>query len=398
MVAATISLSDSCDRIWDAIVVGAGPAGSVAAIGLARSGLRVLLVDRATFPRHKLCGACLNRPALSRLEDLGLGKPLQALGGMKLTEFHLQHHRHSLNLALPSGLAVTRSALDAMLVDEAITSGADFLPGVNARLEDVASDSYRQLKVSGKETGTLKSHVIVLATGLANEVDATDGALDVTSKIGARIGVGTSTTSFPQDYHAGTIFMGVGRQGYVGLTRTEGDSLNLAAALDRGAVRSSSPAAVCRKILEESGFPITEEMLAGSWRGTTGLTRKRRIPASTRVFVIGDAAGYVEPFTGEGMSWAICGGQAVVPFAQRVVTAWEDGLVRDWTRASNSLVGRRQRWCRMFARLLRHPVAVSGLIRVVGCLPSIGYAVVRRLNQESRHDGLHSGSGHSRAA
>ena len=62
---------------WDALVIGAGPAGSVTARELARRGRRVLLVDRATFPRSKVCGGCLNGAAIRTLERLGLGRVLE---------------------------------------------------------------------------------------------------------------------------------------------------------------------------------------------------------------------------------------------------------------------------------------------------------------------------------
>ena len=61
---------------WDALVIGAGPAGSVAARELARRGCRVLLVDKATFPRPKVCGCCVNGAAIRALERLGLGHVL----------------------------------------------------------------------------------------------------------------------------------------------------------------------------------------------------------------------------------------------------------------------------------------------------------------------------------
>ncbi|MBX9624847.1 MAG: FAD-dependent oxidoreductase, partial [Gemmataceae bacterium] len=68
------------DRTWDAVVVGAGPAGSVTARGLARRGLAVLLVDKATFPRPKVCGCSLNAAALTGLGAVGLGHVPAACG------------------------------------------------------------------------------------------------------------------------------------------------------------------------------------------------------------------------------------------------------------------------------------------------------------------------------
>ena len=60
------------EKLWPAVVVGAGPAGAVAARELARAKIEVLLVDKATFPRQKVCGGCLGRAAIELLRDCGL--------------------------------------------------------------------------------------------------------------------------------------------------------------------------------------------------------------------------------------------------------------------------------------------------------------------------------------
>ncbi|MDA1232111.1 MAG: FAD-dependent monooxygenase [Planctomycetota bacterium] len=385
MIAATTSLSEARGQIWDTIVVGGGPAGSVAALGIARRGLRVLLVDRSEFPRHKLCGACLNGDAIAGLCELSLTEPFRQLGGLPLNEFRLRTGRRTLSLQLPSGVAVTRRRFDAMLIEAAIQAGADFLPGVSLDIAAGTEDTCRHLTTSDRiDSAPLRGRSIVLASGLAADRRTTDPGLAVVATPASRIGAGTTTSQFPADYTPGTIFMAVGRTGYVGLTRTDGDALNIAAALDHTAVRNDSPRGVCEQILAESGFPVTTEMLSGEWRGTVGLTRHRRTLASTRLFVIGDAAGYVEPFTGEGMAWAIRGAQAVVPFVERATETWDAGMIAAWSRTLKRLIGRRQRSCRILAQFLRYPAMVRGLVRIVETMPSLGQAVVRRLNGGTR--------------
>jgi flavin-dependent dehydrogenase len=65
---------------WEVVVIGAGPAGSIAARECAKQGLRTLLVDKAAFPRPKVCGCCLNANAMATLERLGLGGAVARLG------------------------------------------------------------------------------------------------------------------------------------------------------------------------------------------------------------------------------------------------------------------------------------------------------------------------------
>ncbi len=391
MIAATLTAEDGRNRRWDVIVVGAGPAGSVAAIGLARQGLSVLLADRSEFPRHKLCGACLNGSSIAGLAELGLADALDRLGGIELKQFHMQSSGKSMLLKLPTGLAVTRRQLDAMLVEAAIEAGADFLPGLSLNVDAAEADcSFRQLSTSDRNSRPFEARIVVMATGLGADRKTSDPELSIVAKPGARIGAGTTTDIFPSYYTPGTIFMAVGQSGYVGLTRTEGQSLNIAAALDRNAVRETSPQAVCEDILNRAGFPVISEMLSGDWLGTIGLTRHRRTLASRRLFVIGDAAGYVEPFTGEGMAWAIRGGQAVSPFVVQALANWNSSLIRKWSKTSSRLIGRRQRWCRLLVQVLRYPTAVRGLIRVVSSVPALGQVVISKLNQKDHNELLNS--------
>src|SRR3974390_482996 len=77
----TLSVETAGNDVWDAIVIGAGPAGAVAGRQSALAGGRLLLVDAKAFPRAKVCGACLNSRALDLLCELGLGAIPSALGG-----------------------------------------------------------------------------------------------------------------------------------------------------------------------------------------------------------------------------------------------------------------------------------------------------------------------------
>src|SRR4029079_17119627 len=112
--------------MFDVIVVGAGPAGSIAATVLARGGARVLMVDRAKFPRHKLCGDTINPGALARLERLGLraGVDAQAIriDGMVVTGERgvSVHCRYPAGIC---GLSIVRRDLDALLADAAVSAG-----------------------------------------------------------------------------------------------------------------------------------------------------------------------------------------------------------------------------------------------------------------------------------
>src|SRR4051812_30088927 len=89
MTRSSLAVESAGDATWDAIVLGAGPSGTIVARQLAAAGARVLLVDKKLFPRGKVCGACLNGPALAELASVGLGGLVADLGGIALETLEL---------------------------------------------------------------------------------------------------------------------------------------------------------------------------------------------------------------------------------------------------------------------------------------------------------------------
>src|ERR1700677_4112924 len=115
----------------DVIIVGAAPAGSLAALALARAGHRVALLDRATFPRPKICGNCINPAAWEIWDKLNLTESFSALPHQEITGFDI--HVEGRNLyqhAFPKRgpRAIPRDVLDDWLCREAQAAGAEFFP------------------------------------------------------------------------------------------------------------------------------------------------------------------------------------------------------------------------------------------------------------------------------
>src|SRR5258705_11126143 len=139
----------------DVLVVGAGPAGSVAALVLARAGVRVRLVDRARFPRDKLCGDTLNPGTLSILDRLGIAGPVRqralAITGMDVTG----PRGTSVSADYPAGHrggASARRDLDVLPVEAATSAGGKFGSGVIRRAPPITTETS---PVFGRRVGGL---------------------------------------------------------------------------------------------------------------------------------------------------------------------------------------------------------------------------------------------------
>ena len=101
--------------------------------------------------------------------------------------------------------------------------------------------------------------------------------------------------------------------------------------------------------------------------------------ASERVFVLGDAAGYVEPFTGEGIAWALASAEAVVPLALAAVQRWDPALIAEWECAYRRVIGRRV-LCHAAAEILRRPGLTRAAFSILARIPGLAAPLLKALN------------------
>ena len=316
---------------WDVVVVGGGPAGSAAAITAAKDGLRVLQVDAKAFPRRKVCGGCLNQVSVGLLKQLvGEDSPIFD-DAPELNRIRLMDRRRQFEFATPTGLVVERSKLDNHLVEIGKQAGVTFLSPVTATLgETTPAERLIDLK-SGSTEKAVQAKVVVLATGLGRQRGAAEMLQQVPhpkSRVGVEALVDCSASSFED----GTIYMSIGRDGYAGLTKVSDAKMHVAAAVDRESLRDLGPQAVVQRILDETGqrksFKVLDEDV--SWRGTPALTTCAKQFAAERVLLVGDAANYVEPFTGEGILWALKSGIGAGAFLKDAAAGWDDTIAVRW--------------------------------------------------------------------
>ena len=382
------------ESTYDVVVVGGGLSGASAARELARRGRSVLLVDRRTAPRDKVCGCCLNQAALSQLEAVGLGELPAKLGAIPLTRLRLLRGAREVRVQLPRGVAVSRRALDAALLESARQAGAEVREGVGGRvLPRLGSGQGRfaefgEHRVRLSDGRVVAARVVVVADGLGGTSLKDWPTMSVRVEAASRIGLGGVTASAVADPQIvpGQIEMVCGRGGYLGAVCLEDGRVDFAAACDAQLLKQAGGVRQAVGRLAEQASASSDWPVAAveDWRATPTLTRRRSRLAETGLFVVGDAAGYVEPFTGEGMAWALGSGVAVAPLADAAVEKATPQLAEAWEQTYRRRIARRQLGCRVVSQVLRRPRLVSAGLWGLSRWPGGGLPIIRRLTAPPR--------------
>ena len=384
----TISIERASAEQWDVIVIGAGPAGSMASIRLARADVKVLVADKAQHPRAKICGCCLNANAVSLLEEVDFGGKLKALNAVPIECLSLRSDHCSVDLALGGGVALSRTALDSELISHAISSGASFLSRTRVVVDGIAGDGSRAvaLECDGVQL-TAQAKCVIVADGLNGQSLSKLQLLPSKTQAQSRIGAGAHSITYPPGlFEPGVIYMTCGKGGYVGMVLLEDGTLDVAAAFDRDFVQLFKNVGEAANNLIALSNLASLNLDALAWQGTPPLTRRRSTFSAPRLFVIGDAASYAEPFTGEGMAWALQSATSLVPIVLKLLSTTASTAntanfdYTAWDRTHASLIAGKQYFSFSIARFLRSPFLVKSAIRVLNLAPGLAAPIIKVLS------------------
>ena len=283
--------------VWDVVVVGAGPAGSLAAWGAARAGARTLLLDRAVFPRYKTCGGGLIGVSLAALPPGFTPRVRDAVTAATFAdEGRHERTRHS---AEPIVRMVVRDEFDAGLAEAAVAAGAEFRTGVLVR--SIAEQDDRVVLTT--DAGPIGARAVVGADGSAGRIGQYVGVRCEQVDLGLEFEMEAGPLA---DHWKGRLHLDWGPlPGSYGWVFPKGDTLTVGVIAQRG--NADATRAYLRDYVDRlrlAGLPVQ--------RSSGHLTRCR-MPDSPlsrgRVLVAGDAAGLLEPWTREGISFALRSGR-----------------------------------------------------------------------------------------
>jgi flavin-dependent dehydrogenase len=355
----------------DILVAGGGPAGAVAATILARGGARVRLIDRARFPRDKLCGDTLNPGALGLLEDLGLGHV--AAGGLVVHGMTVTGPGARIDGRYPDGAigrAIRRRDLDAALLRAAADAGVQIEEAVTVTGPIVSDGRVRGVTVRSRgDERALTAPLTIAADGRR-------------SRVAFRLGLARHPTR-PRRWAIGGYYDGVSgltalgemhirSRGYFGVAPLPGGLANACLVLDAPRDLSNPSRALDAAVRAD---PATADRFAAAYQcEPVSVIGPLAVDVQTAgmlgLLLAGDAAGFIDPMTGDGLRFAIAGAM----LAARAAGEYLDGRVADPHRAltewRRDLFQSKWRFNRFLRRLVAAPAAVRAAAVGARAVPS----------------------------
>ena len=375
------------DARFDIVVVGGGPAGTSAAIRLATAGRKVLLIEKAKFPRHKLCGEFVSPECLRHFVELGIDQDVYEQHAPKITKtvFYSVRGRSLVisNKLLAAerrhSIGLSRSMMDDLLIERAVDVGVDVRTETMLREPTIRNGAFAGLELRTKNDDIYSVHapIAIDATGrgriLARLLEKTQ------SKKAPLIAFKTHLRKSTIEQGACEIYSYPG--GYGGCTEIEGGLQNLCFVANANLVRNigAIPEKAVREIVMTNSRAknvLGQVEFVGDWYAVpiSRFGRESLFPFRG-VITIGDAAAFIDPFTGSGIALAL---ESAKLASEAILSSKDFEAVADkYKSAYHAAFERRLKFCRMLRLASTSPLIAEGTIAVLAKSSFLGSLFAR---------------------
>lgn len=364
-------------KIFDALIIGAGPAGSATAIGLARRGYDVALIDKQDFPREKLCGDFINPINWGVFADLGVTERVLTAPHGEVTGFRITHYSgreaearfRSRDFEPPMGLGLRRAVVDQLLVERAAELGAvTHLGGRIEKLFRIAHGWHLKIKEE-----SWQAKVLIGADG-RNSWVAQQLGLNRSAPIQGQ-SVGFQSRLRWAGVTRGQIQIHLFPGGYAGVVELGDGTITLALAIDKRRLGRERGADFVFKQLAQNTYLkeiIERSSGAAQLSAVYPVYFPKRRSVTDHALLVGDAARVSEPVTGEGIYFAMRSGLLA---AETI-----DVALKQKNFGADMLAGY-ERACR---RAFRSRLALNSLLRFAVYRPALVDPLIR-LSAKKKH-------------
>jgi len=369
---------------YDVAIVGAGPAGSSVAIRLALAGKCVALIEKEKFPREKLCGEFISPECLSHFDELGVHDSMRDSGGVEIAKT-IFYGRSGKGVEVPSewfgsahqhAFGLSRAEMDLQLLMRAREVGVDVLEGTSVVDLLCEKDSIVGVKTKTRE---ISARVTLDATGRMRFLARRTDAADVVRKADS-VAFKTHVSGCGVADDVCEIFSY--SRGYGGSSRVESGLHNICfiAASDDVKQLGSDPTRVLRELVctnKRAAEVFKDINFVGEWHAVP-IERYGRgnIAPTSGLLTIGDAAAFIDPFTGSGMLLAL--ESAKIAAAAIVENDDLDALAGDYERRHVTAFDTRFRMSSILRRFSLLPLLAETTVRMLGLSEGLCKTIVRK--------------------
>jgi flavin-dependent dehydrogenase len=374
--------------VWDIAVIGAGVAGSTAAALLAQRGLRVILIEKGSYPRQKVCGEFLSPEGVDVLGRIGVWPQIEAYHPPCIDAFTLTAGRRETRHALSSpGYGVSRWVLDHVLWEHAQRAGVTTQE--RSAVAQVTGDFQQGYCVTLQHTGPssppIRARAVLCAAGRQWQPHG-QPRTQVDSARSRFVGFKAHFQGVPLDRH---VELHTVRHGYCGMVEVTGGLTNVCCWMEAQALRRAGVIPqrfLSSTLAENSALRLRlqrAEPVGTSWT-TTSFTYGRKVaPVASGIWNIGDCAAMVAPLTGDGMGMGLRAAELAATMMVAVL-----GQESPWDQATAEYARRwqreflpRLRWGRGLEATLLQPRLASLACMALHRVPSLMDQIYRRTRQ-----------------